>query len=101
MKEAVTKKYNLLATLYDYIWPRYIAETIAASMEPFRLSENRHVVDIGCGTGPLEQAILGASPTTHITALDISPKMLSLAQKKLGAHPQIDWKVGDFLDLPL
>jgi ubiquinone/menaquinone biosynthesis C-methylase UbiE len=59
---------------------------------PARLS---HVLDIGCGTGEFSRLL--AARTDHVTALDLSPEMLRLAQERSSAQPNITYQQGDVL----
>ncbi|TVX88367.1 methyltransferase [Paenibacillus agilis] len=50
-----------------------------------RMHEPSKLLDIGCGTGALTQAVISALPSTSIelSMLDLSPRMLQEAQRKL------------------
>lgn len=48
------------------------------------VTEVREVLDLGCGVGNLEEAVLERLPFTHITALDTSEAMLTAAHNRLG-----------------
>ena len=99
--KAVAKKYNLVAALYDFLLPRYIQQTIGAALKDIELTPHQKILDIGCGTGPLEETLLKKFPQMDITALDLSPQMLKAAQKKFEAPHRIRWIEGDFLELAL
>ena len=45
---------------------------------------NTHILDIGCGTGFLTSHLKDYYPNAHITACDISYKMLEECQKLFG-----------------
>ena len=52
-----------------------------------------HVLDVGCGVGRLTRVL--AARAAHVTALDVSPEMLALAQEH---HPElhnVEWVLGD------
>ena len=58
------------------------------------------VLDAGSGTGvllPYLMEVLG--PQGHITAVDFSSQMLSLAEAKFGDYAAIDFRCGDILQL--
>ena len=99
--KAVRRKYNLIAGLYDRIWPGYIRKTIGAAMEPLYLKGQETLLDIGCGTGELEKALVQKWPSLKIVGVDISDDMLRRAQKKLDSFPSLVFKQGDFLETPL
>lgn len=57
------------------------------------------LLDAGCGTGSL--AVEAARRGAHVTAIDVSPRLIETAQDRLGATPlagAIEWRVGDMLD---
>ncbi len=47
--------------------------------------EPARILDLGCGTGSLTEALLTAFPTTHVTGVDIDPTLLPLACQRLEA----------------
>lgn len=99
--KAVRKKYNFLSTLYDWIWPHYIRKTIAKSLNAVPLNGNEKILDIGCGTGPLEVALLHRHPGVNILGIDLSREMLERAQQKLKNHPKVRLIEGDFVTTEL
>ncbi|WFB36684.1 ubiquinone/menaquinone biosynthesis methyltransferase [Kiritimatiellota bacterium B12222] len=61
-------------------------------------SDNPHeILDLACGTGDLTRALATQYPHAHVTGLDLTPEMLTLAQ---GPH-QITWQEGDMCDLDI
>lgn len=57
------------------------------------LRESDRVVEIGCGAGRMTRAI--ARRATHVTALDVAPRMLELAREHNGGVANVDWVLGD------
>ncbi|MFA5052238.1 MAG: class I SAM-dependent methyltransferase [Patescibacteria group bacterium] len=57
-------------------------------------------LDIGCGTGGLEEIILKNSFKSNTLAIDISEEMVKVARQKI-VDQQIEFLVGDFNDLKL
>jgi trans-aconitate 2-methyltransferase len=57
------------------------------------------VLDAGCGSGRITQALIERLPRGRVIALDASPSMVSAARERLGA--QADIRVGDLLELEL
>ncbi|KAH8147553.1 uncharacterized protein LAJ45_08380 [Morchella importuna] len=54
-----------------------------------------HLLDLGCGTGRNTSKLHALlPPTSHITALDASPAMMSIAQSRLPS-PRITWVLHD------
>jgi len=56
------------------------------------------LLDVGCGTGPMVELLASELPGRHYTGLDLTPKMIEVANAKSirGAH----FVVGDAEDLP-
>lgn len=57
------------------------------------------VLDAGCGSGRITQALIERLPLGRVIAVDESPSMVDAARKRLG--PSADVRVGDLLDLEL
>lgn len=100
--KAVRRKYNLLAKLYDHLWPAYIRQTIDAALKPVSLTGRETILDIGCGTGALESILIQKYPHLKIVGIDLSEDMLAQARVKLQQALHVTLKQGDFLktDLP-
>jgi SAM-dependent methyltransferase len=56
------------------------------------------VLDVGCGTGALSQAVAAVTRVSEIVGIDPSPSFVEYAQTHC-AEPRIKFKVGDALDL--
>lgn len=55
--------------------------------------QTRSLLDLGCGTGTITLQIAAAmAPGGRVTGVDLSPKMIEIAQ---GLAPQHEWVVGD------
>ena len=68
-----------------------LAKKLDAEFERFGILGSETVLDIGCGTGILTQALLGRlGPGGRVVALDISPAMLERAKQKIG-DPRVTW----------
>jgi ubiquinone/menaquinone biosynthesis C-methylase UbiE len=66
-----------------------------------RVPSNARVLDVGCGTGALTEAVL-ASGARQVVAIDSSPAFIARARSRLvnQAHAA-EFRGGDAMDLPL
>ncbi|MGQ9921169.1 MAG: methyltransferase [Desulfobacca sp.] len=53
------------------------------------------ILEIGCGTGYLTSLLRRAFPQARLTALDLAPAAVHIAQARLAGASGIDWLVGD------
>lgn len=99
--QAVRRKYNFLAKIYDRIYASYVRKTVQSAFQAISLRGGEKILDIGCGTGELEKALLQKNPNLSIVGVDISSDMLAVAQNKLAGFSNITLKEGDFLNVAL
>src|SRR5579883_707321 len=78
----VRRSYDDLAATYDTRWRKYIDATLALAMESLELAGDERVLDVGCGTGELEDRLLDRWPGLPTTGVDLSPNMLRQAADK-------------------
>ena len=77
-----------------------LSTRVATVLAEFPLALRETVVDVGCGTGNLVQALLAhLGPEGHVLAVDISPGMLAVARRKI-QDPRVTWYQGDTGCLP-
>lgn len=69
----------------DVLWRRRAAALIPSATR---------ILDIACGTGDFSRALQRRFPTATISGLDISPKMLEIARRKL---PRLTFAEGDVI----
>lgn len=98
ISKAVRLKYNILARIYDLIYRNYIKTTIQSAVASLNLVGQERLLDIGCGTGELEKALLKKMPSLNIVGIDISDDMLEKARNKLSQYPNVHLITGDFLN---
>ena len=77
-------------------WSRRLAEPFIAFAG---LAAGERVLDAGCGTGALSQAIAARANIQGICALDFSPVYIAHAIRQ-NADPRIEFTVGDACALP-
>lgn len=90
MPEATTRQeYNRMASVYDWIWRSYLKQTLSFLKTWANLPPEAVVLDIACGTGLFEQAVLEEHPTQTFVASDVSQNMLDVAAQRLDAFPSV------------
>lgn len=72
-------------------WSRLIAHEFIRWLA---VPDNRHWLDVGCGTGALSQTILQLTNPKHITGVDRSEQFIETARQNV-KHPFIEFKTGD------
>ncbi len=68
-------------------------------LERLELRGDETVLDAGCGSGRITQALIERLPRGRVIAIDESPSMIAAARERLG--PDADVRVGDLLELEL
>jgi len=68
-------------------------------LERLPLEGDEVVLDAGCGSGRIAQALAERVPRGRVIAVDQSPSMVEAARKRLG--PDFDVRVADLLELDL
>jgi predicted TPR repeat methyltransferase len=86
--EDLARYYDDSASQYDdYVnQVKYVLHLKVAAEYVMNVSSWGRVLDIGCGTGLLGQAISNILPSMQIDGVDISPEMLGIAKEK---HNQV------------
>jgi ubiquinone/menaquinone biosynthesis C-methylase UbiE len=78
-----------------------LAEKLSRGLSELGVARDETVLDVGCGTGNLTQALLGRlSERGRVVAIDISPEMIRKAREKV-ADSRVDWHVADALRVPV
>ena len=97
--------YNCMPSVRDWDGGSY--DRISGTMEALglqvlarlRLEGDELVLDAGCGSGRITQALIERLPRGRVIALDQSPSMVDAARQRLGDAADI--RVGDLLELEL
>jgi ubiquinone/menaquinone biosynthesis C-methylase UbiE len=94
-------KYTRQATYYDHRWNlRWGEATLRAAVEAVPWNELGRVLDVGCGTGTLEQAVESRLQAKHtLVGVDIALPMLQLAKQKVAANG-VSWTNSPAEQLP-
>ena len=78
-----------------------LGRKLADGFDAMGVSPDETVLDIGCGTGNLTRALLARlSPTGRVIAVDISPRMIEVARRKV-CDERVSWHTIDASRLPL
>lgn len=56
----------------------------------------QNILEIGCGIGTFSRLL--AQRAKLVTAIDLSPKMIEIAETRSKSHPNIDFQVADVLE---
>jgi release factor glutamine methyltransferase len=86
----------------DVLTPRPETETlVAAALDQMPEGKSLRILEIGTGSGAVALALARERPEARITATDISPEALRIAQgnaERVGVADRIRWLEGDGLD---
>ena len=78
-------RFNFLTSIYDFVFKFTMPEKKFRNdlVDQFKNSKNKHVMEFGVGTA--SNAILAKQkyPALQVTGVDVDPKILSMAQKKI------------------
>lgn len=105
-RDAIAKMFSKIAPRYDLMnhllsgwldirWRKFATEWLPASAEV--------VIDIGTGTGDFAFSVLDKCEVARVIGIDLSERMLKLAQKKASSSnkfTQCRWILADGLNLP-
>ncbi|GAP98217.1 class I SAM-dependent methyltransferase [Leptolyngbya sp. NIES-2104] len=100
METNVRQQYNRMARIYDRVWSRYISKSLSFLKDWAQLDSTRTVLDVACGTGTFERLVLLEHPTQQITGIDLSEKMLEIAEEKCRDYPNVSFHIASVTALP-
>jgi ubiquinone/menaquinone biosynthesis C-methylase UbiE len=73
-----------LTPLYDLVAPLVGERRFKRRLvELANINPGHDVLDIGCGTGTLALLVQSMRPSAHVTGVDIDPRILAIARKKI------------------
>jgi ubiquinone/menaquinone biosynthesis C-methylase UbiE len=88
-----------VAEEYDRVRSDYPAEIVDAACMIAGLSRGSRVLEIGCGTGKLTEAL--ARRSLHVEAVDPGTRMVDVARRRVGGTADVDFRIGRFEDVVL
>lgn len=100
IKTKIQQQYDQMATGYDQRWSQYITDTLSFLKTWAQISPSDSVLDVACGTGEFEQLILAEHPVQQMVGVDISEKMLAIADQKLHSYPNVSLHLASASALP-
>lgn len=80
---AVREEYARAAADYDRRWLGYVAASVHGTLRRLALRPAERLLDVGCGTGALLDAVRRAHPGARAIGVDLAPEMLRVARRKL------------------
>lgn len=83
--EPLRREYSRIASQYDTHWRFYVEASIRETLRRLRVAPTDRVLDVGCGTGALLEALSLAAPGAQLAGVDLSEHMLAVARRRLGA----------------
>jgi len=96
----VAAQYDAWARVYDWVWARYVNQTLPVLRRAADVTAGERVLDLACGTGELERRVLEATPEAQIVGVDLAPTMIERARHKLGGTASVRFEQADVHDLP-
>ena len=97
MSESVKEYFNERASRWDSFGDDD-ANTIEYFLSLLDIQEGESVLDLGCGTGVLGKQLL-ETPAKEILGVDVSDKMIEVAQQKYQGIARISYLCKDFYEL--
>lgn len=88
-------------------WDGGVYDRISAPMEALgravldrlQLNGDETVIDAGCGSGRVTEALLERLPRGRVIAIDASASMVGAARERLGDRERVEIREGDLLEL--
>ena len=88
-----------MAEAYDRERPSYPDELIDAACSIAALGAGSRVLEVGCGTGKLTEALVGRGLV--VDAVDPGANMIAFALRRVGDAGTVEFHLGRFEELPL
>jgi ubiquinone/menaquinone biosynthesis C-methylase UbiE len=79
----VRRRYAKEAARYDRRWREYLRRSLSATLRELSAAPEERVLDVGCGTGALLEAVRERWPGAAGVGVDLSLEMLAIARRRL------------------
>jgi ubiquinone/menaquinone biosynthesis C-methylase UbiE len=79
----VRRRYAKEAARYERRWREYLRRSLDATLRELSIGPGERVLDVGCGTGALLEAVRGRWPGAAGVGVDLSLAMLAIARRRL------------------
>jgi len=108
-KQAIANAFDRAAPHYDEaaLLQQEVGNRLTEQLSLFKIEPTR-ILDLGCGTGQISQALSSHYPRAAITALDLATEMVKMTRERiktprfnLWKRPMHHFLVGDAESLPL
>lgn len=99
-EEKVSKRYDRLAFDYERRWHHYLQATLSFFANRTDLIGRSRVLEVACGTGILAEFLRIRYPNATIAGIDLSEKMLHVADKHLKSDSGIFFSRASVSQLP-
>jgi len=83
---AIQRQYGRFARAYDRLWAGYLSRSIRLTAEYAQFGVGSRILDVGCGTGLLLEQLGRTHPEAELVGLDLTPRMLGIAQHRLAGR---------------
>lgn len=98
--QSVADQYDTWAQVYDWLWARYMNQTLPVAQRMAAVAPGERVLDLACGTGELLRGIAQDTPGAELIGIDLAPKMVRRARSKLSGVPKAQVRRADAHALP-
>lgn len=101
MSEHVSAFYDDYAPLQEERGINHRHVRIMQWLEQFGLRNGMEVLEIGCGIGTQTELLAAKLTNGRLLAMDISPRSIEMASKRLAGKPQVELRCGDIITLEI
>lgn len=101
-KDSIREVFDAVADDYGLGGANFFHTSGQCMADLLPLLGNEHILDVACGTGAAALPLAGRLPDGKVTAIDLSPGMLSQARRRAEAEKRlnIDFQLGDMTAVP-